>query len=103
MSLFVRSFLSFVLQYNHERPHRFQTHICLPDSGREITMYYERLLRGIAATKGLPRGCRLHRRRGILDSNRFGSVSGMGIAELEFAARDRLFVNRVSHRASPRL
>src|SRR2546430_17268294 len=39
----------------------------------------------------------------ILDSNRLGSVSSMGIAELEFAARDRVFVNRVSDCAYPRL
>src|SRR6266542_476992 len=66
-------------------------------------IYYERLLPRVAATKGLPRRCCLHRRRGILDSNRLGSVSSMGIAELEFTARDRAFVNRVSDRASPRL
>src|SRR4029453_6054271 len=32
--------------------------------------YYDRLLRGVAAPKSLPRGRGLHRRRGILDSNR---------------------------------
>src|SRR6266542_1091035 len=66
-------------------------------------IYYERLLPRVAATKGLPRRCCLHRRRGILDSNPRGNVSSMGIAELEFATRDRAFVNRVSDRASPRL
>src|SRR5260370_21027196 len=70
---------------------------------RDIAMYYERLLRGIAATKGLPRRCRVHRRRGILDSNGLGNLSSMGIAELEFAARDCTFVNRFSDRAHTRL
>src|SRR5206468_7598929 len=77
-----------------------------PQHGAMVMMdhiYYERLLPRVAATKGLPRRCCLHRRRGILDSNRLGSVSSMGIAELEFATRDRAFVNRVSDRASPRL
>ena len=61
---------------------------------------YERLLRGIAATKGLScRGC-LHPRGGILDSNRLGRVSGLGIAQLEFATRDCVSVNRFSDSAS---
>ena len=66
--------------------------------GTRLRINYERLLRGVAATKSLSRGRGLHRRRGILDSNGLGRVSSLGIAELEFAARDRAFVIWVSDR-----
>src|ERR1044071_1540893 len=45
---------------------------------RWVSLYHERLLRGVAATKGLPCGRGVHCRRGVLDSNRFGVVSSMG-------------------------
>src|SRR5262245_50662315 len=65
---------------------------------RWARLYHEQLLRGVAAPKGL--SCRrgLHCRGGILDSNGFGRVSSMGIAQLEFTARDCAFVNWVSDR-----
>ena len=68
-----------------------------------VHLSHERLLRGVAAAKGL--SCRrgLHRRRRILDSNRLGGVSSMGIAELEFATRDCAFVNRFSDCSYTRL
>ncbi len=91
-----------------ERAHRFWTGVCLSDTGREIVMklghlYHERLLRGVATAKGLSCRCGLYRRRRILDSNRLGDVSSMGIAELEFATRDCAFVNRFSDRCHTRL
>src|SRR5215475_1218750 len=70
-----------------------------PDYGR----YDERLLRGVATAKGL--SCRrgLRCRRGIPDPNGFRGFSGMGVAELEFAARGCAFINRISDRGYTRL
>src|SRR4030095_15844425 len=65
--------------------------------------HYERLLRRVAATKGLSRGRGLHRRRGILDSNRLGRVSSLGVAELESEAGNCAVVNRLSDCAHPSL
>ena len=64
---------------------------------------YERLLRGSAAAKSIPRRRRLHCCRRVHDSNRLGRVSSVGTAELEFAASDCALVNRLSDRANPGL
>jgi hypothetical protein len=52
----------------------------LPDTRRDITIYYEQLLAGVEA-KSLSRRHGLHRRCRILDSDRLGCVSSLGIAE----------------------
>jgi hypothetical protein len=48
--------------------------------GARSDMYYARLLRGVAAPKGLRRDRSSHRRRGILDSDRVGCISSVGVA-----------------------
>src|SRR5215813_1595874 len=70
-----------------------------PTRGARLRIYYDRLFRGVAAAKSLSRRGRLHRRRGVLDSNSLGRVSSLGVAKLEFAPRHCGIVNRVSDRA----
>ena len=65
---------------------------------RVTVPHHERLLRGVAAAKSLSRCGRLHHRRGIHHSDRFGGFSGMGIAKLDVASCGRAFADRISDR-----
>src|SRR5262245_43477396 len=93
MSLFVCS-LNEHIALGHAVASRARQEIMI----RWARLYHERLLRGVAAPKGLWCCRGLHCRRGILDSNGFGGVSSVGIAQLEFAPRDCAFVNWLSDR-----